>query len=126
MTEANARRIVELRSIGMCELCREKGTDWAHRRAAGQGGGWRPANGIRMCRRCHAWCEENPRLADLGGWRLVHRDEDPATVPVWLQGLAYPRGWMLLDDDGCVTWIDHVDVGLPDVPQLPTWVLQGR
>lgn len=65
------------------------------------------------------WCEAQPLLADAGGWRLVHRDTDPADVPVWLFGGPYPRGWHLLDDDGFLTWVDHEDTGLPEVPLLP-------
>ena len=100
--EREARRVVQERSGGRCELCGAPGESWSHRRAAGQGGAWRAANGVRACGlgggltpdRCHDWCEAHPTYADLGGWRLVHRDPDPSTAPVWLPG----RGWSLLTD----------------------------
>lgn len=117
--EEYARRIVKLRAFGRCEMCGVAATDWSHRRAAGQGGGWRAANGLYLCRECHSWLEGNPLLADAGGWRLVHRDTDPALVPVWLFGGCYARGWHLLDDDGGVAWVDWVDNDLPEQPTLP-------
>lgn len=124
MSEDRARRIVRERSHGRCETCGVQGTDWAHRRAAGQGGQWRAANGLLQCRPCHAWCESQPLLADAGGWRLVHRDSDPALVPVWLFGGPYPRGWHLLDDEGCVTYVDSTESDLPERPLMPPHVVQ--
>jgi hypothetical protein len=124
--QTRARRIVGERAHGRCELCGQTGTDWAHRRSRAQGGPWRASNGLLQCRTCHAWCESHGGLADAGGWRLVHRDDDPAAVPVWLLGGPYPRGWHLLDDDGLLTWVDHLDAELPERPELPPWVLPGR
>lgn len=119
--EESARRVVSERAHGRCEVCGQQGSDWAHRRAKGQGGAWRAANGLLQCRPCHAWCEAQPALADAGGWRLVHRDDDPAAVPVWLFGGPYPRGWHTLDDDGSVAYVDHVERDLPERPELPEW-----
>lgn len=49
----------------------------------------------------------------------MHRDTDPALVPVWLFGGQHARGWHLLDDDGGVAWVDWVDHDLPERPMLP-------
>lgn len=131
MNESEARRRVALRAAGRCELCR--GTDsltFAHRRSRGQGGGWSPANGLRLCGSgttgCHGWTEHNPDAAAAGGWRLVHDDRDPAVVPVWLNGLNGP-GWWLLDDLGLLTWQWHEDLGVPKIPLLlpPNVPLKG-
>lgn len=97
--EREARRIVYARSGGLCELCGHRAESWSHRRASGQGGEWAASNGLHLCgdgvRGCHGWLEAHPLWADAGGWRLVHRDPDPAVTPVWL-----PGGWVLLADDG--------------------------
>jgi hypothetical protein len=101
--ERRAKRIVKARSGGFCEMgCGMPAVDWSHRRSVAQGGQWRPSNGLHACRRCHAACEVTaPLLADLGGWRIVHRDPDPATAPVYLQARkGMPAGWYFLNDDG--------------------------
>jgi hypothetical protein len=118
MTEETARALGYERSAGTCELDgQETATDWAHRRAQGQGGGWVASNGLHLCRRCHEWTEVNPRAAHLGGWRMVHDHTDPAMVPVWLQPrLAWP-GWWILGDDGVYYPVDQ-----GDPPDLPEWV----
>ena len=97
--ERAAKKVVQVRSGGMCEMgCGMPGQDWSHRRSAAQGGQWRPANGLKACRRCHHACEVTaPLLADLGGWRIVHRDPDPAAAPVYLQAWGTrAAGWYFL------------------------------
>ena len=99
--ERAARGIVQARSQGMCEMgCGMPGQDWSHRRSVAQGGAWRAVNGLKACRRCHHATEVTaPLLADLGGWRIVHRDPDPATAPVYLQAVpGRPAGWYFLTD----------------------------
>lgn len=122
MNETSARKIVAERAAGRCELCGSTGPlTFAHRRAAGQGGLWRPSNGVRLCGSgtmgCHGWTEHEPDFAALGGWRIVHDERDPLFVPVWLNG-PYGCGWFLLDDDGCVNWQYPPDLGLPEVPAV--------
>lgn len=120
--EARGRQLVNDRSHGRCEVCAAKDSlQWSHRRARGQGGSWAPSNGCRLCYACHAWVEAQPVLADAGGWRLVHRDVDPATVPVWLNTVN-GFGWWLLDDDGGYERAWPEDYDLPDVPELPPGV----
>lgn len=101
--ERNARAVVYARSGGRCELCGRPAESWSHRRAAGQGGKWAPSNGLHLCgdgvRGCHGWLEAHPIDADLMGWRIVHRDPDPALTPVRLPEF----GWCLLDDNGGIT-----------------------
>lgn len=126
MSEETARRTVRERSAGVCELCgANPATSWSHRRSRGQGGPWRPANGLDTCGDgtcgCHGWLEANPDAAALGGWRLVHDDRDPAGVPVWLRPrLAWP-GWWLLSDDGVYTPAPEQ----PPEPPTPPWAPRG-
>jgi hypothetical protein len=103
-SESRARRIVRERAEGRCELgCGMPGHDWSHRRARVHGGLWYPTNGALACRRCHAACEAFPVLADIGGWRIVHRDPDPGTAPIYLQALGdRPTGWYFLTDTTAV------------------------
>lgn len=120
-SESTARRILHERSGGLCELCTTaRATDWAHRLDRSHGGQWRPANGLHLCHRCHAWHHAHPGLAGAGGWRLVRDPRDPADVPVWLSR-PWPS-WWLLDDDGVLIPVDHVEAGLPVAPVLPGWV----
>ena len=52
-------------------------------------------NLICLCRVCHDWIERHRADAYRDGW-LVHRWEDPGSVPILL-----PDGWeLLLTDDG--------------------------
>jgi hypothetical protein len=57
-------------------------------------------NGLWICRPAHDWIEAHAAAADLGGWRIVHRDPDPAAVAVWLRPALVWPGWWLLDEDG--------------------------
>jgi hypothetical protein len=100
-SESRAKRIVRERAEGRCEMgCGMPGHDWSHRRSRAQGGPWHPANGALACRRCHRACEvDAPILADLGGWRIVHRDPDLTTAPVYLQAWGdRSAGWYLLTE----------------------------
>lgn len=121
--EARARLIVNDRSHGRCELCGSTDAlSWAHRRSRAHGGRWAASNGLRLDNTgCHPWTEQHPELAEAGGWRLVKRDDDPATVPVWL-ATVNGIGWWLPQDDGLMVRVWPEDYGLPEVPVLPPWV----
>lgn len=124
MDETQARRIVRARSNGRCELCATtRATNWSHRRARGQGGLWTPSNGLDLCGSgntgCHGWLEANSKLADAGGWRIVHRNPPPAIVPCWLNTVSGGVGWWLLDDSGVFFAVDDDD--LPTHPIAPEW-----
>jgi hypothetical protein len=98
--EREARRILEVRSGGVCEGCRRQpATDWAHRLPRSGGGRWTASNGLHLCRiDCHAWQHANGTRATEMGW-TVPRGHNPADVPVWLPA----HGWALLNDDGSLT-----------------------
>lgn len=130
MNEREARRIVRARSVGVCELCGvNAATSWSHRRSRGQGGPWRPANGLDVCgsgtELCHGWLEANPALAAAGGWRLVHDDRDPELVYCYLRPRQAWPGWWRLDDDGNLRHGAH-EAALWDrePPTLPPWALR--
>ena len=102
--ERDAKKITRARSGGMCEICGRPAESWAHRRARSHGGLWIPANGLHLCGLdsrfgCHGWTEQHPKMADIGGWRFVHRDPDPETVPAYL---PLHGGWCLLGNRGGV------------------------
>lgn len=96
-----ARLAVRRRSGGMCEVCgKAQATNFQHRKAAGQGGGWSACNGLDVCGMgnvsgCHGLIHQNPTLAYANGWS-VRSGHDPATQPVQLAG----RGLCLLAPDG--------------------------
>lgn len=126
MNEAAARVLVGARSAGTCELCAvNRATNWSHRKSRGQGGLWRPANGLHLCGSgttgCHGWLTVNPLLAAAGGWQLLRDSRDPAEVPVWLDSRMFGVGWVLLDDEACATLVHPSDHGLPVRPTLPPW-----
>lgn len=106
--EQRGRAIVYARTQGLCEVCRSPGHSLQHRVKAGQGGTWAPSNLLRVCgdgtRYCHGWIEANPRHAmALGLW--LHAVDDPTRIPAYIEPPGLPRGWWVLDDDGCYTWV---------------------
>jgi hypothetical protein len=98
--EALARRVVALRSLGVCEGCGQRAAqEWAHRIARSQMGRWCPSNGLHLCSAgCHARAHANPAWARDMGW-ILRAGSDPAAAPVWLAA----HGWALLDPDGGIT-----------------------
>ena len=80
--ETSTRPAVEGRSGGICEYCSAHlAKDMHHRKSAGVGGQWHPANIIHICRGCHRFITEHPNWA----WKLgliVKSTEDPAQRPV--------------------------------------------
>lgn len=130
MNETLARQLVTARAGGLCELCKaDRPGSWAHRLPRGQGGQWRPSNGLHLCgdgtRGCHGWSERNREASYASGWLLLSGLlADPLAMPVWLQPIHLPPGWYVLDDDACFTWLDPVTENLPEVPaELPPWAL---
>lgn len=132
--EARARKIVRERSMGRCEICRiNPATSWGHRLPRGQGGLWRPSNGLDLCgdgvAGCHGWTEKHRSIAYAEGWLLKREAGDPTTEIVWIQSGANPPGYYLLDDDGCMVWLDWVELGRPVRPpadRLPPWATPSR
>lgn len=124
VSEGFGRQVVMARAEGRCEICqRPRALEWSHRRSRAQGGGWSPANGLGVCRDCHAWCEANPTQADACGWRIVHRDTPPAEVPVWLHPYGM-TGWYLLWPGEATYQSVRAPVGCLDgePPHRPDWV----
>lgn len=83
--------IVRGRSMGVCEICGiARATNFHHRRPGGMGGSRQPhqqsaANLLHVdgsgTTGCHGMIESNRTTAYDNGW-LVHRRDDPTTVPV--------------------------------------------
>lgn len=99
--EARARRLVAVRSLGICEGCgRRAAQEFAHRVARSQMGRWCPSNGLHLCTPggCHARAHAQPAWAREMGW-ILRSGSDPAACPVWLAG----HGWVLLDTAGGMT-----------------------
>ncbi|SFO60614.1 HNH endonuclease signature motif containing protein [Amycolatopsis rubida] len=79
-SEDDGKKALEARSE-CCERCGNGGRlDWHHRKNRSQGGGWNPANGLRLCRPCHRFVTVNPDAGRVGGW-CVKPHEDSAEVP---------------------------------------------
>jgi hypothetical protein len=80
--EDNTRPAVRGRSGEICEYCSSHvAQDMHHRKSAGVGGRWHPANIIHICRGCHRFITEHPNWA----WKLgliVKSTEDPGHRPV--------------------------------------------
>ncbi|UVK59845.1 HNH endonuclease [Gordonia phage Aleemily] len=83
-TERYGRQTVAIRSNGVCERCDAgRATDWSHRKARGQQGSWEPANGLGLCRGCHAWAHAHPKAAIvLGIFISAHDMRPPEEIPV--------------------------------------------
>lgn len=98
--ESQARLLVATRSQGWCETgCGAPASDWAHRRARSQGGAWSVANGVHLCRACHAWCHARPTAAKAVGL-MVPAAGIPERAPVFLAPPGEPSDWWLLTPEG--------------------------
>jgi len=91
--------VVDARSGGRCEICRNAhATEHQHRIRRGTGGSSRnPAihrvsSLLHLCQPCHHDADHHPDRFDLG-WS-VRRGNDPAAQPVLLGG----EFWLLADD----------------------------
>jgi hypothetical protein len=95
------RRIIRLRSGGMCELkCNRIATEMHHRKLRGHGD-HRPENGLHVCDQHHDWIHggwvHDKRVDDQGepydpyrlGW-LVRSTLDPALVKVEMMPFGVP------------------------------------
>jgi hypothetical protein len=122
MSEHRTRAEVAGRSQGLCELGVGRAEEMSHRLAEGRGGDWSVANITHLSSFAHRWLTLNPAKAYAGGW-FVETGVDPAQVPMWL---ARPYlGWWLVVEPGdggphILCPVDHVEAGLPAVPDLPT------
>lgn len=82
-----AKTLVNDRDGGRCLKCFGDAEAVHHRIPRGMGGtsddevNYDPANLISLCAKDHAWVHENPGEAYQAGF-LVHRWEDPASIPV--------------------------------------------
>ena len=93
--ERRARRLVRVRSGGVCEGCRQaRATDYSHRVRRGPGA-WCPSNALDLCASCHRFGHAEPLKARDLGW-LLRTTDDPLIVPACLFG----QGWVLLTPDG--------------------------
>ena len=98
--ESHARLLVATRSQGWCETGDgQRAADWAHRQARSQGGAWSAANGIHLCRACHAWCHTRPTAARDAGL-IVPAAGIPERAPVFLAPPGEPSDWWLLTPEG--------------------------
>lgn len=80
--EHSTRAAVPGRSNGNCEFCGfRRAQDMHHRRGAGVGGRWHPANILHLCRYCHRFVTEHPTWAHALGLRLKE-GESPEKRPV--------------------------------------------
>lgn len=105
--ERLGRRVVRARSGGLCEACgMRRAVEWHHRRNRSQQGTWDPANGLHVCRQCHAWITNNPYGARAHGWSVLSH-EDPAVVPL----LRRADAWVVLGGDGAVLPVERYTGG---------------
>lgn len=102
--------VIDQRSQGSCEFpeCSSPAVHTHHRRPRRAGGTKRPetnlpSNLLRLCLAHHEWIESN-RTDALAMGMLLHDSDDPSAAPV-----STPHGWVLLDDQGGRTAVDHVD-----------------
>ena len=106
--EKEARRLVRERSGGICEICgAARATNYQHRQNRSQAGVWSASNGLDVCGSGttgdHGYIHAHPAESYERGWS-VHSWDNPAEVPV-----QTALGWVLLDNDGGRTAVDHVD-----------------
>lgn len=97
--ELDGRRSVRERSSGICEICgAARATEVHHRKNRSQGGTWRPANLLHVCRVCHQWVTEHPTAAVAAGFS-VRAADDPTDAEIHYRG----QGWVRFNDDDTLT-----------------------
>lgn len=85
----DTRRLVRLRSGGMCELKCNRIADQMHHRKLRAHGDHRAENCLHLCRMHHDWIHANVMDAYGRGW-LVRSTLDPALVKVELGPFEVP------------------------------------
>lgn len=100
--ESRTRKLVAVRSGGVCERCGLRDAESVHHRLKkSQGGRWSPANCVAVCgdgvRGCHGYIEEHPDAAFAEGFH-VRPWCDPKSVAIH----SDRHGHALLTDDGRV------------------------
>lgn len=117
-----ARKLIEQRARGRCELCDAPAqtAQIHHRKPRGMGGTKNPAsrspsNGLYVHFKCHEWIERNREQAALKGY-LVPQWADSDTTPV-----LFGSSWYLLLPDGTKTKVEVArdSEGKP-VPRFPS------
>lgn len=102
-SQSRARRLVRLRSGGMCEVCGvSRATNYQHRKGKAHctpAELWAVSNGLDVCGHgnlsgCHGLIHQNPTGAIANGW-TVPSWVDPHRVPVFRLSQL-----VVLDDDG--------------------------
>jgi 5-methylcytosine-specific restriction endonuclease McrA len=102
----NVRRDVRLRDMGRCRRCGMAGTE-QHHRIRRRDGGHRRSNIVLLCHDCHRDVTENPLTAKLTGYIVPPWIEDGTLVTP----LQDSNGrWVLLDDEGGVTYTKEIDL----------------
>ena len=96
------RKLLAIRSSGVCELCgAAQATNFHHRKNRSQGGKHELSNAMHLCGSgttgCHGMVTEHPLRAFDNGWSVRSRFT-PAEMPVKVRG-----EWVLLDDLGYTT-----------------------
>jgi hypothetical protein len=99
--ETNTRKLLAVRSGGLCERCGISPAESVHHRVKrSQGGPWSASNCVHVCgdgvRGCHGFAEHNPNAAEPEGLHLR-----PWMTPADSRFL-YRGRWVLLDDAGRV------------------------
>lgn len=127
MSESTARRVVNARSGGRCEICGQAGDGLHHRLKRSRGGPWAVWNLLRLCGSgttgCHGAIEAEPTVATMLGLTLSGHVVDSRT-PALCHPHGLSLGWWLPEDDGA--WSHFADpkgweIGLlEDLVDLPT------
>jgi hypothetical protein len=92
------RKVVYLRSDGVCECCGVvRAIHWHHRLNRSQGGTWHPSNGLHLCLHCHLLMDGSDDELFDKGWRIKAWDQRPYNeIPV----LHWQWGMVRLNDEG--------------------------
>lgn len=94
--ERLGRKLLRIRSAGLCEIGNGCPAQEAHhRKNRSQGGTWAVENLLHLCGAHHLHATTHPAAARQQGW-AVRSTDDPAAVPVWLAG----KGFTHLNPDG--------------------------
>lgn len=120
MSEHRTRAEVAERSGGLCELGFGRAEEMSHRLSEGRGGLWTPWNVVHLSSFGHRWAHANPAKAYAAGI-FVETGAAPEDVPVWL-ARPWPSWWRIRPARSGPHYLeplDHLDAGLPAVPELP-------